>query len=112
MALQRILNEDLLPLAPAVVIERTEQTVEIKASPQYGMPTTYLRTVHFASIEDSFLESLKLPVIPPTDQLDIPALSSILPRDVYGISDGRKVALYSWLRQAEFDLLQSPSNAE
>lgn len=107
-ALDRLLDQDLHLLAPGIEVSETDHEVDRTDSPQYGMPTTYMKTVHHALISSSFDFTI-LPIASVENLPSIPSLSAHgLPHDVYALPDGKQNTLFlSWLSPQQFDFLKS-----
>lgn len=111
-AVKRILAEQLDIFQDNIAFEETERMTEMKDSPQYGIPTLYLRDVTPAVLEDP---DLPIPIASFNgDQADCcyGTIMGIFPRDVFVLPDCGKDAFYAWLDDREFEILQRPESKE
>merc|ERR1712107_505272 len=105
--LERVLDGDLAPMRQYIEVKQTEMYVDTRPSEEYSMPTTYLHTEHIAILtvprETLQLQAVDLAVPCPT-----PALSEVLPRNVYRIGDREGTSLFCWLTDDECGSLKDP----
>merc|ERR1712232_225412 len=101
-------DQDLNLIAPGIEVQDSEHEVERRESPQYGLPTTYMKTVHHALLSSSF-DLEELPIASAANLPSIPALSVHgLPQDVYVLPDGKQNTLFlSWLSPEQQTFLKS-----
>lgn len=111
---QRLLSEDLGPLAPGVELTHSSREVEIldrdapKAS--YRIATRYLRTIHAAMLRDDF-QVPQLPTVRTkadgTQSSSDRYTSALHLTSVVMIGAGKNAFLYCWLAPDVYELLSS-----
>jgi len=116
-ALDRILQERLAPLADGISFTGIELDVKEKGGKDatYGVKTKYYRTIHIATMDPTH-RSLWLQVAK-KDNTGHKTNSANghhcmndahefgLDTNIFGFKDGKKVWLYSWLKQSDFEFL-------
>jgi len=109
-ALQRILEEDLMPFQDFILPIGSEDDTFSRESPRYGMRTTYMRTVHGAMLTTrSNPEPLERCRFALPSDVPLPYV-----REVYAIkalhTDERR--FFTWLSQEDFDDAKKPESQE
>merc|ERR1712232_1169372 len=103
-ALRKLIAGDLAPLEHRVRLESSMQENFEKDSPTYGMPTTYLRTVHTAFLEEASPRDSALMVAVASPSVSAPSLMTAEGQretpTVYAIESGKdEVTYYCWLAE-------------
>mmetsp|Transcript_53227 Transcript_53227/g.119654 ORF Transcript_53227/g.119654 Transcript_53227/m.119654 type:complete len:666 (+) Transcript_53227:2-1999(+) len=105
----RVLKTDLKLLQSKVELLHSTQTTETKESDSYQINTIYLKTIQYAMITGQFECTKFVCSFSLTNGVDADANGSYVPlvptRDIFVIPDGRKNAMYTWLKPDEFDFL-------
>jgi len=104
-AMRSFLQDELGELASAVRFVSTHREDQLKPSPQYGVPTLYVRTVHQALLAESE-HALGLSEVQVCDSHPMSG------RVVYATRVGAKTVFYAFLDEEEFAHLAGPDGKE
>uniref|UniRef100_A0A7S4R8W6 Ion transport domain-containing protein n=1 Tax=Alexandrium monilatum TaxID=311494 RepID=A0A7S4R8W6_9DINO len=110
--LKRLFETELGPLSNLVSFTKQEEEVEETRSPKFGIPTTYNRTVHIATlqVDPDKLEVHRMVV---TQDVRVPdTIKNIVPQELFFLPDGQMEKIYAWLPYDAFKTLRNPSHHE
>lgn len=110
----RVLETTLAPLHPGVSgFTLTDTSIEYKTSENYMIPTKYMRTIHYAHLDETFPLG-NLPKATTTRPRTAHHADALHERDLYIFhkAHSEQRDIYAWLQQDELDLLQSPSGTQ